>query len=466
MPELPEVETVRRSLEPLLLGKKVLSIRWIHEPVFVGGGKIYQEALAGATFIALKRKGKCLRFDFDNGYSLYSHLRMEGKYFFRNEGEPFSKHDLAFFALDNGQTLCYNDTRKFGRFHLGRTSESQLHSPFAEIGPEPFDIDPKEFWNGLKRKSISIKEALLDQHLISGIGNIYDCEILFATKISPFTPANKITYKQAQDILSSAKEILTASIHEGGSTIRSYHPLDGIDGLMQLQLKVYGKEGEPCLLCQTPIRREEVAGRGTYFCPKCQHVHQKKEKTFVVGVTGPIHSGKSSLSSLLKKKGYKVFDADKEVKKMYSSPLVLAKAKTIIGAKAIKNGKFDVAYVRQAFASSPAKKERWERYLYPQVKKRAVSFISSFEKGSKICLDVPLLVKAKMDSLCDEIILIDSPIKNRLERFSDDPKAKEELVRINSSYPLEETKNKATRVIENDGSIEDLSLQIRKLKLP
>ena len=290
---------------------------------------------------------------------------------------------------------------------------------------------------------------------------------MFATKISPYTPAKQISLKQCEDILNAAKEILGQAIEEGGSTIKSYHPLNGVDGLMQVHLKAYGRQGQKCPVCGAAIQREALGGRSTYFCPACQNVKPAnlQQKPRIIGITGPIHSGKSTVTDYYVKRGFKRFDADKEVRNLYRKKEVKAKAIKLIGKDAVKEGKMDFAYLRNAFALHPELKNKWENYLYPLVKKSAKELIAKYDKKTRFVLDVPLLIRAKMDTMCDEIIFVDAPIETRLTRFGDDEIAKAQLIKINAQYPLEETKEKATRVIVNDGDKAALLKKVKSLNL-
>ena len=208
-------------------------------------------------------------FELDD-YYLISHLRMEGKYFIKEPNENLSKHDHVTFTLNNKQELRYNDTRKFGKMHLVKKDELNI-TPIANLGLEPWDelLTPKYLKEKLN-KNKAIKTLLLDQSIITGIGNIYADEILFLSKINPETKGNKLTNKNMKDIIINTKIILEKAIKAGGTTIHSYTSVDGITGLFQQELLVHGRKSESCPNCQTEILKIVVNGRGTYYCPKCQ----------------------------------------------------------------------------------------------------------------------------------------------------------------------------------------------------
>ena len=462
MPELPEVETVRRELETVALQKTIVEVSILREKNVKSPLNEFKSALEGATIIAIARKGKCLRFDLNNGLSFYSHLRMEGKYFFRSQEAPYDKFDLLELRFEDGNALRYNDVRKFGTFHLGKTEDAETSGPFSEIGPEPFDLTARELKDAFAHKSIPIKAALLDQTIISGIGNIYDSEILFSAKIHPLTPASSLSLKQWEDILSESKRILAAAIEAGGTTIRSFHHGDNIDGLFQMSLQVYGKEGEPCPRCGKPIKRLFIAGRSSYYCPHCS---PRPDGKFVLGITGPIHAGKSTVAAFYKERGFLHFDADSVVSSLYGKAACKRRICQLLGPQSYVNGTLNRDYIRATLSIDKKKKKALEQYLYPLVKKEAENFISKAKKGSHILLDVPLLFTASMDELCDYTLLIDASLEQRAKRLEAEGKPTAGLLALNAAYPLEQSKKKADFIVFNDGSIGDLHKQLTELDL-
>ena len=451
MPELPEVETVRKELESLVVGKTVAKAILLRDKNLTSDKDFFLAHIQGAAIVNMARKGKCLRFDFDNGYCLYSHLRMEGKYFLYPQDEPYGKFDLLVLNFTDGTSLRYNDVRKFGTFYFDELA-NQDDAPFSKLGPEPFDVDGAYLLKAWNKKTTPVKIALLDQTVISGIGNIYDSEILFATKIHPNTPVKDLSLEQCDAIVEAAKEILGKAIEEGGSTIRSYHH-QGIDGMFQLQLSAYGKKGEPCPRCGRPIHVVFMGGRSSYFCPTCQVDPSGK---FILGVTGPIHSGKSSLSSYLESLGYLHFDADKVASSLYDKPAIRKGVKAILGSQSYIGNSLNRTYVRDVLAKSKDKKKKLQSYLYPFVKEEARRFIDKAKKGSRILLDVPLLFDAEMDELCTYTILVDAPLELRIARLEAENRPTEQLAKLNKEYKLESAKKKADFILNNDGSLDDL----------
>ena len=272
MPELPEVETVRKTLELKLKGKKISDINIIYPRIFEGQNidKV-KEQIKNQTIKELNRKGKWLIFNLDN-YYLLSHLRMEGKYLYRNFNDSLEKHELVTFKINDEFELRYKDTRKFGRMYLIKKDDLYKNSPLTKLGLEPWDNNLNEDYlkEKFSKKRLPIKTVLLDQTIITGIGNIYADEILFLSKINPYKKAKELTNKELTNIIKNTKIVLERAIKEGGTTIRSYTSEEGVSGRFQNSLLVHSREKESCYDCKTIIIREKIGGRSTYFCPNCQ----------------------------------------------------------------------------------------------------------------------------------------------------------------------------------------------------
>ncbi|MGT2934437.1 DNA-formamidopyrimidine glycosylase [Streptococcus castoreus] len=271
MPELPEVETVRRGLEKLVVGKRIATVRIAVPKMIKTGADRFSLALADQEIYGVGRRGKYLLFDFDQRVMI-SHLRMEGKYLLFPKTVPHNKHFHVFFDLKDGSTLVYQDVRKFGTFDL--VSKSQLDVFFSQkkLGPEPTQKDFKlaPFERALQCSQKTIKPYLLDQTLVAGLGNIYVDEVLWAAKVHPECRSSDLSKAQIKRLHDETIRILQLAIVKGGSTVRTYHNVLGADGTMQHYLIVYGQTGKPCPRCGTPIQKIKVGGRGTHFCPKCQ----------------------------------------------------------------------------------------------------------------------------------------------------------------------------------------------------
>ena len=270
MPELPEVETVRRGLIKKVKGSQITSCKVLWNGIIAYPDKdTFIKEITNQTIHDITRRGKILMFVLDD-YYLTSHLRMEGKYFIKDKKESLSKHDHVIFTLDNNKELRYNDTRKFGKMHLVKKDEL-AKTPIASLGKEPWDEDlTVSYLKEKLNKKKAIKTLLLDQSIITGIGNIYADEILFLSHINPETPGSILTNKNLTDIINHTRTILSKAIELGGTTIHTYTSVDGITGLFQQELLVHGKNNLPCPNCKTKIIKIAVNGRGTYYCPKCQ----------------------------------------------------------------------------------------------------------------------------------------------------------------------------------------------------
>lgn len=270
MPELPEVETVKNGLLKKVKGKKIIKCRVLWDGIIAyPNPQEFVSSIENQTINDITRRGKFLMFILDD-YYLTSHLRMEGKYFIKDPTEPLSKHDHVIFTLDNNKELRYNDTRKFGKMHLVKKDELSK-SPISKLGKEPWDKDLNiEYLSEKLNKKKAIKTLLLDQSIITGIGNIYADEILFLSRINPEINGCDLSNKNLQDIIENTRNILSKAIELGGTTIHTYTAVDGITGRFQQELLVHGKKDSECPNCKTKIEKIVVNTRGTYYCPKCQ----------------------------------------------------------------------------------------------------------------------------------------------------------------------------------------------------
>lgn len=269
MPELPEVETVLRTLEFQIKNQEIKEIEVLWNKIIVGDVAEFKKKCIGQHFRDFKRRGKYLLFILDD-FILVSHLRMEGKYFYSTSDEVINKHIHVIFKLSNGMELRYQDTRKFGRMEI-LSKEIDL-SKFKNLGPEPWDesFTPAYCKQFLKKRTGPIKGALLDQSFVAGIGNIYADEICFKMGVDPRKSCKKITKKNCEDLVQATRETLSRAIELGGTTIRSYTSSLGITGRFQLEVNVHGRLKEHCPQCDTEILKIRVATRGTYYCPHCQ----------------------------------------------------------------------------------------------------------------------------------------------------------------------------------------------------
>lgn len=271
MPEIAEVETVRNTLKKQILEKRIKDVKVYYERMIESDIKNFKHDLIGKSFIDIKRRGKWLIFETEDRY-LLSHLRMEGKFFIKDSQEEKGRHEHVAFEFDDNTSLRYEDTRKFGRMNLIKKDELNTTESIAKQGLEPGDknLTSEYLLQKFKNKKLPIKTVLLDQTIISGLGNIYVNEVMFYAKINPLREAKSITKAECEQIVKGSDEIIREAIKMGGTTIKSYTSSLGVTGRFQQNLKVHKKEGEPCKVCGTLIKNIKIGGRSTYYCDICQ----------------------------------------------------------------------------------------------------------------------------------------------------------------------------------------------------
>lgn len=268
MPELPEVETVRRTLLLKIKDKKIIDINVLYPKIIKTDITYFMTHVIGQSIRDIHRMGKYLIFILDDDVMIM-HLRMEGKFYIKYH-EEIDKHEHIIFTLDDMTQLRYHDFRKFGTLHVHSIKDYLNIYPLNGLGREPKDQNKLDFYHRIHHSNRPIKGVMLDQHIISGLGNIYVDETLFLARIHPSRLASKITKKQASDLINAATQVLEKAVELGGTTIRSYTSSLGVHGRFQNQLNVHMKQGEPCPVCNQEIIKIRVAGRGSYVCPNCQ----------------------------------------------------------------------------------------------------------------------------------------------------------------------------------------------------
>lgn len=271
MPELPEVETIRGQLEKYLVGHKILEIEIRVEKIFPHKN----EKLLGGKIKKIRRFGKVLVGDLDNGYSFLVHLKLTGQLIYSNrevKNKP-NKFTHVIFSLDKGAKLFFNDARKFGWIKVEKTKAVEKESFIQKLGPEPLkDLTLKIFQQALASTRRPIKVLLLDQSKISGVGNIYANDALWLAKIHPSRPAKSLKKDEVKELLVAIKKVLEAGLKYQGASDQWYITAEGKKGKYQEHFLVYGKTGQPCQRCKTKLERISLGGRGTFFCPFCQKV--------------------------------------------------------------------------------------------------------------------------------------------------------------------------------------------------
>lgn len=455
MPELPEVETVKSVLEELTLGKKITSVDVLRKQTIEGDTSDFCKKVINSTITSFERIGKFIIFHLSNKNVIISHLRMEGKYFLKNENEKITKHDLIVFHFSDKTKLLYNDTRRFGRMSVENETNYKDVPPLNHVGPDPFMMkDSSLLVKSFKNKSIAIKTALLDQSIMSGLGNIYVDEVLFATKVHPETPAKMISNKKLDEIWKQSKVVLQKAIDAGGSTIKSYHPREGISGNFQVNLKVYGKKNSKCPNCGNNLRKIFVNGRGTTYCPHCQ---KNPGIPPLFGVTGPIGAGKSTVSKLFEKHGFLHLDCDEIVHDLYKTKEVQTKLKKIIPDLKIKNHDIDREWLRNYLIGNPNKKKQLEKIVHKEV----VAFVENELKHSKkpIVLEAAFLFETDLHLLCDKTIYVSTNKDKQISNLKSRKVDVEKSLKLNSNYNHKNMK-KATHIIINDKDVANLDKQV------
>ncbi|MFA5283050.1 MAG: bifunctional DNA-formamidopyrimidine glycosylase/DNA-(apurinic or apyrimidinic site) lyase [Bacilli bacterium] len=460
MPELPEVETIKNILQEKVVGKTINRIVILRKQTIVGNADEFIRGLEKAVITSLSRKGKFIIFHLSNRSVIVSHLRMEGKYYYFDECIGQTPYQRVIFEFTDNSSLVYDDSRQFGIMMLKNENNYLSTAPLSELGQEPFNIvNIDALYEIIHHKNIAIKSVLLDQHIISGLGNIYVDEVLFLSKIHPLTSSNLITREEFALIVKNSCLVLTKAIKAGGSTIRSYHPADGIDGNFQNQLNAYGRENEPCPICKTPMRKIVVGGRGSSYCPHCQI---KKTERFVLGVTGPICSGKSTICDILNKNDYIVISADKIVSELYENQAIIDQLKCILkDEKIISDGKLDKTYFKKIIVENEKDKRKIEHFIHPLIFEKIKNMIQNSNKNSKIAVEIPLLFESRFDELCNAVLFVDINRDNQIRNIKKRGLDVKESFKLNASFNHDVDKLLSNYVIVNENNIQEIIEQLK-----
>jgi formamidopyrimidine-DNA glycosylase len=275
MPELPEVELVAKSLNALVKNRKILIAELLRERLAPENPPAdFAERLRDSTILSVKRRGKHILFDFDNGQTLIAHLRMSGRFMLLPVERELPKFTHAIFYFADESRLIFSDQRHFGFMKIVETARFAESKQLKKLAPEPFseDFNKKYFRKILKTSKRSLKEFLLDQTKVTGLGNIYAAEAMFMAKVNPQIAADRLPSKKADLLFEKIRDVLAESIAHGSTLNVDPENIDGsyYGGGYEASWRVYDREKAPCVNCQTPIERVKQAGRSSYFCPKCQ----------------------------------------------------------------------------------------------------------------------------------------------------------------------------------------------------
>ena len=458
MPELPEVETVINTIRPHIINKEIEKIEVYYDRLIQSNLDEFKTKLINQKFINVTRYGKFIFLHLTNDFVIITHLRMEGKFRFENSHNLRKKHTSAGFFFKDGTSLAFDDTRKFGLMYLSDEANFKETKMIKKLGIEANKISENDYEFLIKKfkKNKCIKELLLDQSILAGIGNIYADEILFSTKINPFRKGNDISDEKYHEIFQASNEILNKAITLGGSTIHSFHPSEGVDGKFQETLLCYGKSGTPCPNCNTTLHKDFIGGRGTTFCPNCQ-IDKSLEKG--IAITGPIGSGKSTVLNYFKEKGFITYSCDEMVHKLYEKPEISRKISQILNAPFDINNKKTTRLARKIMIDNPEIKKKIESYIYPILEKEMVLIIKNNEKP---VFEVPTLFKAHLEYLFKTIIVIEiskeQQIKN-LENRNDDINSS---INLNKDYEIKKYQDKI-KIVKADGNFNNLYAQIDEI---
>jgi formamidopyrimidine-DNA glycosylase len=278
MPELPEVETVMRGLKPVLEGVRIKKAKAYAPKLRVPIPSDFDARLSGNRIDRLDRRSKYVLITFEDGLVAIVHLGMSGRMTIHKQGNTVparGKHDHIVIETERGDTIMYNDTRRFGMWVFSDIGSINDHALIKDIGPEPLGntFHDGVLGTGLKNRKSPIKAALLDQKLVAGLGNIYVCEALWHAGIHPARISNAVTKDEIEALVPIIRDVLSSAIEAGGSTLKDYAQVDGELGYFQHSFKAYGREGEACLKddCNGSIERVVQSNRSSFFCNTCQH---------------------------------------------------------------------------------------------------------------------------------------------------------------------------------------------------
>ena len=272
MPELPEIETIRRGLVPLLTGRKVLEVRVrerrLREPIAVRG----LAQLRGATITGIRRRSKYLLLETDSGLTLLIHLGMTGQLWVADAARPQRPHEHVVIALDDGRELRFADARRFGLLRLLKSDLAHRDPRLKGLGPEPLngELTGEALYRVTRGRKKPVKNFLMDTRAIAGVGNIYACEALYRCGLNPKRSVRRIGRVAWDQLLANLRDVLNESISAGGTTLRDFLNAEGDVGYFAVSLRVYDRAGEPCGRCGARIRRIVQAGRSTFYCLRCQ----------------------------------------------------------------------------------------------------------------------------------------------------------------------------------------------------
>lgn len=458
MPELPEVETVKRILNTFIVDATITDIEILKPGLIIGDVTLFKKGLIGQTFGMVERIGKYLIFTFKSNLILLSHLRMEGKYKEILSGEPLSRYAHVIFTLSDGRKLVYDDSRQFGKMELSTKETYLATKSLLNVGPEPFTIDKEAYYKELQSRATPIKLSLLDQKLMSGLGNIYVDEVLYIAKIHPETPTNTLSFTEISTLVDESVNVLNKAIEKGGTTVHSYEAAAGVTGNFQQELLAYGREGEKCIRCGGLMKKIFVGGRGTTYCPTCQ-VNRSAPR--VIAITGQKAAGKSVIAEHLRANGALVFDTDTMAKDLYKDPAIVKALSEKLGITLLTNNSFDPALLREHLIANPKAVKIVNDFIHPLVKTQ-ISEIIKNKPAKVIFFEVPLAFSHKINELFHYIVGVEVSLTKQAENLA----KRNQKLGLNPDEMYRKNRHKVDYIIINDGTIAELKNKFDALKLP
>ncbi len=458
MPELPEVETVKNTILPLIKDKTIKKVTVFYDRLIQSDLETFKKEIINKKILNIQRYGKYLFFDLSDDYILIIHLRMEGKFSYnKNPLNARISSTTLIFNLDDNSTLSFNDTRKFGLMYL--TTKKEIHSlpMMQKLGIEANKVEINDYPSLIKKlkRRKPIKELLLDQSILCGIGNIYADETLYRSKINPLTKGNELKDEQFIEIFKNAKIVLDKAIKLGGSTVHSFSS-NGIDGKFQNELLCYGKVNEKCPNCGTRFHKIFLNGRGTTYCPNCQIDYSIKK---AIGITGPIGSGKSTILKYLETKNYLTYSCDELIHSLYLEVYIKNKISKILGFNFDVNNDQNRKKAKELMNNNPLIKEKIENYIYPILEEKLTKII---KENENVAIEVPLLFKAHYEFLFKKIIVIEISNDKQKENLKlRNEKNIDSSLKLNSDYSY--LKRDDVYVICNNSSLEELYSKIDQI---
>lgn len=447
MPELPEVETVCRTLKSQIIGKRVESATLLY-PRVIKSLNLSLNDLIGHKFTEIERIGKFIIFHLSEDYHMVLHLRMEGKIFYFEKMPPIIKAMSFYLSLDEGY-LVFQDTRKFGVDYVFKGTDFYNEEPLVKVGKDPFNMDVDILYNLYSKENGFLKETLLNQTLMSGIGNIYADEILFASNLSPFISPKNLTYTDVNNILENAKKIMARSIELGGSTVKTYLSSANHAGSFQDELKVYSHEHEPCPICKTRLEKRPLGGRGTTFCRHCQKTGQ------IIGITGLIGTGKSTLTKVFVSHGYLLYDCDKKVAELYEDEQFIKSIKDKFAP--IFDEEFSKEVVLKNLQENKIFRRKYETFVYQIISNDLINFLNH-HSSNNIVVEAPRLFEAHLEKYMSYVIAVvaqsDTIYQRLLNRGA---KNIDKLLELNKKSQIIDKMDKVDFIFENDFPIEEFS---------